>query len=705
MQGIICPPRRRGGALAVLCLALILGGASLASAFTSGPHPPAPARSAEARRGRLQRAAGGLVRGQNSRTLRMVARGQQPGFAAPAAASPGTGPPPGQLVRYYDTTLRDGAQGEGISLSCDDKLRIAARLTRFGADYIEAGWPGSNPKDAEFFERAQGELSAEAWSKVVAFGSTRYKDIAVEDDKQVQMLVDSKARVVTLVGKSWDLHVDEVLETSREENLAMIRDTVRYLHDKGIEVMLDAEHFYDGYRANPSYAIECLAAAVEGQVDWLVLCDTNGGSLPWDIEDITRIVADKFPETKIGIHCHNDQGMAVANSLAAVRGGASLIQGTVNGYGERTGNANIISILPTLALSMQLPSSVREPMLAGLTSLSRYVDEQANQPSKPEAAFVGGACFGSSPCFPGGSPASDPVEYRVRPTAVGNGFSTAPAGGMVEGEDDASPVLISNETVRSLLRYGGEEEVVANATRVMRTVRALSQKGYFFEGADASVDLMLRRALAAYRPPFEVLDYNVMVSDEGKVMVSDEGNVMVSDEGSADGPGKDASDGGQRQARATVKLRVDQEVVNRYVVKELRKLGDLASDAANLATLAAAMASSDTAGGSPGTELLEVAEGNGPVNALGKCLVKALLPLFPPLEYVELSDYKVRILDNEAATGAVPRVMIEFIDTQTGSRWTTAAADSNIVTASMNALVDGIEYMLEHRSTFVEREN
>jgi 2-isopropylmalate synthase len=300
-------------------------------------------------------------------------------------------------VRLYDTTLRDGAQGEGISLSCDDKLRIAARLSNFGADYIEAGWPGSNPKDAEFFQRAQGELSPEALSKVVAFGSTRYKNIKVEDDKQVQMLVDSKASVVTLVGKSWDLHVDQVLETTREENLGMIRDTVSYLRGKGIEVMLDAEHFYDGYRANAEYAMECLGAAVESNVDWLVLCDTNGGSLPWDVEEVTRRVATAFPNTKIGIHCHNDQGMAVANSLAAghstlplyapvfhmslnaagltrvrsisatslaaVRGGALLIQGTVNGYGERTGNANIISILPTLALSLKHPSTIREPML------------------------------------------------------------------------------------------------------------------------------------------------------------------------------------------------------------------------------------------------------------------------------------------------------------------------------------------------------
>jgi len=395
---------------------------------------------------------------------------------------------------------------------------------------------------------------------------------------------------------------------------------------------------------------------------------------------VTRKVGAAFPGVKMGVHCHNDQGMAVANSLAAVRGGASLIQGTVNGYGERTGNANVISILPTLSEAMERASTISGQTLAGLTPLSRYVDEQANQPSNQAAAYVGGAAFAKTNCFPGASPQTDAVEYRMRPDQVGNCYFMLPSSNELLLGDDASSVVISPLTLQSLSQYGQEEDIRANATRVMRTVQKLSQKGYFFEGADASVDLMLRRALSAYRAPFEILDYHVLVWDEGPEQY-----------------GRDMG-----QARATVKLRVEQQVVNRYVVKELRKLGDLASDAANLASLAASMASS---GQQTGTELLEVAEGNGPVNALGKCLVKALLPLFPVLEFVELSDYKVRILDNEAATGAIPRVMIEFIDTQTGRRWTTASADSNIITASMNALVDGLEYMLEHRNNFVEREN
>ena len=297
-----------------LALCLLASAQALANAFVQTPWQPVTLR---ARGHKPVPAVHGLPRDTRLRELRMTATDPRVTKVQMEVGKK-------MEVRLYDTTLRDGAQGEGISLSCDDKLRIAARLSNFGADYIEAGWPGSNPKDAEFFQRAQGELSPEALSKVVAFGSTRYKNIKVEDDKQVQMLVDSKASVVTLVGKSWDLHVDQVLETTREENLGMIRDTVAYLRAKGIEVMLDAEHFYDGYRANAEYAMECLGAAVESNVDWLVLCDTNGGSLPWDVEEVTRKVATAFPNTKIGIHCHNDQGMAVANSLAAGHSTLSL---------------------------------------------------------------------------------------------------------------------------------------------------------------------------------------------------------------------------------------------------------------------------------------------------------------------------------------------------------------------------------------------
>ncbi|EKX53307.1 hypothetical protein GUITHDRAFT_64472 [Guillardia theta CCMP2712] len=519
-------------------------------------------------------------------------------------------------VRYYDTTLRDGAQGEGISLSCDDKLRIASRLHRFGVDYIEGGWPGSNPKDAEFFERAKVELPPAAWDKVAAFGSTRYKNVKVEDDKQVKMLVDSGARVVTLVGKSWDLHVDQVLETSREENLAMIFDTVSYLKSLGREVMLDAEHFFDGYSANPEYAMSCLDAAVNAGVDWLVLCDTNGGSLPWDIEELTREVVTRFPTTNVGIHCHNDQGMAVANSLAAVKGGARVIQGTVNGYGERTGNANAMSILPTLSLAMKEDCTIGLDHLKGITSLSRYVDEQANQPNNPHAAYVGSMSFATQAL----------LMSEAGPSKSGN----------IETGKQVLPEAVKKKAVvaRFVLTCFLDDQIFA---KIMQIVRSLDQKGYFFEGHFCFLPMNVIDIRNSSQPPFEILDYNVIVWDDGPSQYGNFG-----------------------QARATV-------VIIALTVQR------------------------------QGTEILEVAEGNGPVNALGKALKQALLPLFSSLEFVELRDYKVRILDNEAATAAVPRVMIEFQDTQLGKRWTTASADSNIISASFNALVDGVEYHLEHR--------
>lgn len=521
---------------------------------------------------------------------------------------------------FYDTTLRDGAQGEGISLSCDDKIRIAARLHEFGAHFIEGGWPGSNPKDAEFFVRAREELAPEAWDKVTAFGSTRYKGIEVDEDKQVQMLLDSGANVITLVGKAWDLHVDVVLETTREENIAMIRDTVAYLKGKGRTVMLDAEHYFDGVKGNHDYALECLGAAVDGGVDWLVLCDTNGASLPWEIEDLTKEVRFRFPQTNVGIHCHNDQGMAVANSIASVRGGAGLIQGTVNGYGERTGNANIMSILPTLELRMGY-DGVGKGSLSGLTGLSRYVDEQANQPNNNFAAYVGTEAFTPRSAIPrkakqqneattsstSSSSTSGISMGQVTPENVGN------LRGGVSAESGAD--AISKMKGKFLEKYS-TEKLRTCAEKVFENVRVLEERGYFLGLAEASVDLMIRRSLPGYTPPFETLDYHVTVWD--------------------DKPGQYGSSG---WARATVKVKVSQEFVNRYLVKELRKLGDLAADASTAASLATKMAEEMNKGGAV---MLEVAEGNGPVNALSQAMVKALLPLFPSLEMCELTDYKVR---------------------------------------------------------------
>lgn len=294
-----------------------------------------------------------------------------------------------KTISIYDTTLRDGSQGEGISLSVEDKLRIAAKLDEFGVAYIEGGWPGSNPKDAEFFALMR-DAPLET-SKLVAFGSTRYKNVTCNDDANVQALEASGTPVVTLVGKAWDMQVHVVLETSLEENVAMISDTVLYFKALGREVMLDAEHFFDGYKANPAYAMECILAADEAGVDVVVLCDTNGGSTPWEIETIVAQVV-KQVNCRVGIHTHNDMELAVANSLAAVRAGATLIQGTANGYGERTGNANLMSIIPALQLKMGR-QCVPTDRLASLTKLSRFIDEQANRPPERSRPFVGDSAF------------------------------------------------------------------------------------------------------------------------------------------------------------------------------------------------------------------------------------------------------------------------------------------------------------------------
>ena len=289
-------------------------------------------------------------------------------------------------VLLYDTTLRDGTQGEGISLSCNDKLKIAQKLDAFGVHYIEGGWPGSNPKDAEFFAR-QSELKLKQ-AKIAAFGSTRYKGTTCDTDANIQALVAANTPVVTLVGKSWDLHVHHVLETDPEENLDMILESVEYFKARHKEVVYDAEHFFDGYKVNPEYAMLTLEAAVKGGADSLVLCDTNGGATPWEVEEITRRVAKKFSDVQIGIHAHNDAELGVANTLAGVRGGAVHVQGTINGYGERVGNANLISVIPDLQLKLGY-HCVTDEQLTKLTQLSRYVDELANRAPDSHQPYVG----------------------------------------------------------------------------------------------------------------------------------------------------------------------------------------------------------------------------------------------------------------------------------------------------------------------------
>ncbi|MBP7461957.1 MAG: citramalate synthase, partial [Candidatus Delongbacteria bacterium] len=416
-------------------------------------------------------------------------------------------------VELYDTTLRDGCQAEGISLSCNDKLRIARRLDEFGIPYIEGGWPGSNPKDAEFFARRPELMLKQA--KIVAFGSTRHKDKDCDHDANIQKLVESNTPAVTVFGKSWDLHVDRILETGLDTNLEMIRDTIRYLKDRGREVIYDAEHFFDGYKANPEYSIQTLRAAAEGGADGLTLCDTNGGSLPSEVFRITTEVVRWFPALRIGIHAHNDAELAVAVSLAAVEAGAGLVQGTINGYGERVGNANLISLIPALQLKMG-KRCVSSGQLRELRQLSHFVNETANMAPNPHQPYVGTSAFAHK----GGVHVSAVLKVEhsyqhIDPGLVGNEMKA----------------LVSEMAGRQNIRYKAEQLGIAidseTTRRVLEQIKHMENQGYSFESADASVSLMLRRASADYTPPFEVIDFMVVIEDRRGPDVFSEATVKV----------------------------------------------------------------------------------------------------------------------------------------------------------------------------------
>jgi 2-isopropylmalate synthase len=406
-------------------------------------------------------------------------------------------------VELYDTTLRDGTQRAGMSLSVGDKLRVAERLDRLGVRYIEGGWPGSNPKDAEFFERAK----ALRWehARLTAFGATRRVDLSAEADPNLKALLDAGTSVCTIVGKSWGLHVTEVLRTTPEVNLAIIEDSVRYLVSAGREVVYDAEHFFDGYRDDPSYAVATLQAAARGGASVLVLCDTNGGSLPWDIETSVREVGVRLGPgaPRLGIHCHDDTECAVANSLAAVRGGATHVQGTVNGYGERCGNADLCAVIAGLELKLGhrcLPDGA----LARLTEVSRFVAEVANQSPDDYQAYVGRNAFAHKGGIHVAAMRRDARSYQhVDPKLVGNEMR----------------VIVSELSGRGNL-LSKAEELGADVARlvkdsdvadVLKEIKENEARGFSYEAADGSVALLVLRRAADYAPLYELVDYMVTV--------------------------------------------------------------------------------------------------------------------------------------------------------------------------------------------------
>jgi len=397
-------------------------------------------------------------------------------------------------VFLYDTTLRDGTQGEGFQLSGLDKLRIAKRLDEFGIDYIEGGWPGSNPKDIEFFREAKNLKLTHA--KLAAFGSTRRADTAVEEDPQVRLLLEAETPVVTIFGKSWELQVTEVLRTTVGENQAMIRDTVAHLVKHGREVIYDAEHFFDGYKDSPTHALATLQAAADGGAACLVLCDTNGGTLPSEIVEICEFVRTHLPNTAMGIHTHNDCELAVANAIAAIGAGATQVQGTINGYGERTGNCNLTSVIPILQLKMDMPVV---PHLEQLRDLSYFVDDVSNNPHFARAAFIGRTAFAHK-----GGMHVNAVQKLARsyehivPGSVGNSQNI-----LVSELSGQSNILVKAAELGIPLEKGSAE-----ASAILQRVKELENDGYSYEAAGGSLELLIRRELGSYFKTFDITEYH-----------------------------------------------------------------------------------------------------------------------------------------------------------------------------------------------------
>ncbi|MFN8041727.1 MAG: citramalate synthase, partial [Acidimicrobiales bacterium] len=512
--------------------------------------------------------------------------------ATAGAPAPQVPPAPNQpsAVEVYDTTLRDGAQLEGISLTVDDKLRIAEQLDHLGVHYIEGGWPGANPKDVEFFERAPSELSLST-STLVAFGSTRRVLGKVDDDETLRNLVKANTSTVCIVGKCWDYHVTEALRTTLDEGVAMVADSVEFLRHAGLRVFFDAEHFFDGYRRNAEFSLRVLEAAATAGAEVLVLCDTNGGSLPFDVERIVAEVHQYFGgDVALGMHVHDDTGCAVANTLAGVRAGARQVQGTINGIGERTGNANLSTIIPDLSLKMGV-ATLPEGRLERLTAVSHHVAELVNVNLDPQAAYVGASAFAHKAGLHVSAIKRRPDAYEhVNPDLVGNG----------------TRFVVSELAGRSTLEIKAGELGLdldgAALNDVVGRLKELEHEGYHFEAADGSLELLMREAGGWHQSFFTLESFRVIV-DHRPRPVGDGGN----------GNGTDGAF--DVVTEATIKVVVD------------------------------------------GERIIATAEGNGPVNALDQALRRAVGQRYPALQRLHLTDFKVRVLDTNQATGAVTRVL------------------------------------------------
>ncbi|RKY43159.1 MAG: citramalate synthase [Candidatus Makaraimicrobium thalassicum] len=512
-------------------------------------------------------------------------------------------------VYIYDTTLRDGAQSEGISFSVKDKIRIAQRLDELGVDFVEGGWPGSNPKDDEFFREAPLQLKMKK-AKLVAFGSTRRAGRKTASDPVIKGLLNARTKYLTIFGKSWDLHVKAVLRTTLKENLRMIEDSVRYLKKRGRRVIFDAEHFFDGYRENAGYAMDTLKAACDGGAEVVVLCDTNGGALTDQVFEIVEETAGKV-KIPLGIHVHNDADMAVANSIAAVQAGCNHVQGTFNGYGERCGNANLVSIMPTLKFKLGM-DCLPEFAFKELTEASRYIAEISNVRQLDAQPYVGKSAFAHKAGVHVNAILKNSRTYEhIAPEKVGN----------------MRRMIISELSGKSsIMKRAGDlgyriKKTSEKAGKILSHVQDLEKKGYQFELAEASLSLLMRRASEVFKKYFEMKEFRVIVEKRGDGPVISEATIKVEIGG---------------KSRHTVSL------------------------------------------------------GDGPVHALDRALRKSLIGLYPSLKEMHLSDFRVRVLDEKAATAARVRVLIQSQDKS--DSWWTVGVSENIIEASWLALKDSFEY-------------
>jgi len=520
-----------------------------------------------------------------------------------------------ERLYLFDTTLRDGAQTNGVDFTLADKVAVAAMLDKLGIDYVEGGYPGANPADTEFFSKDRGLKTT-----FTAFGMTRRPGRSTSNDPGLAALLQAKADAICFVAKSWDYHVRVALETTDEENLASIRDSVQAAKAAGREVLLDCEHFFDGYKANPKYALSCAKAAYDAGARWVVLCDTNGGTLPNEVEKIVGEVVKTIPGNHVGIHAHNDTEQAVANSFAAVRAGARQIQGTLNGLGERCGNANLVSIIPTLKLKSEFAEKfeigVSDAQLKLLAHASHTLDEMLNRAPNRYAPYVGENAFATKAGIHASAIMKDPQTYEhVAPDTVGNKRK-------VLVSDQAGRANVLAELDRIGLKIAKDDPRV---TKLLETVKEREALGYAYEAADASFELLARRMLGSVPHYFDVSYFDVKVEQRGN---SAELETLTT---------------------AVVKVKID------------------------------------------GETLISAGEGNGPVNALDVALRKDLGKYQKFISGLELTDYRVRILNG--GTGAVTRVLIESRD-ETGERWATIGVSPNIIEASFQALMDSIIYKL-----------